>query len=134
MIPRHFLATLAALAVLAGPASAQTQAPAATPTAAQGSSSVAATPGGQGFTVPPYTCVAPKYPSKDSVTQLRAEAYNKAVEAFNKEYKAYADCVKNYVENSKQWVKEIADAGNKAIDEWNKYQAMVKDQMEAEKK
>jgi hypothetical protein len=134
MIPRHSLATLAALAVLAGPSLAQTQAPAATPTAAESPSSVAATPGGQGFTVPPYTCVAPKYPSKESTTQLRAEAYNKAVEAFNKEYKTYAECVKSYVENSKQWVKEIADAGNKAIDEYNKYAAMIKEQVEAEKK
>jgi len=134
MIPRHSLAALAALAILTGPALAQTQSPAATPTTAQAPSSVAATPGGQGFTVPPYTCVAPKYPSRESVTQLRAEAYNKAVEAFNKEYKNYADCVKSYVENSKQWVKEIADAGNKAIDEYNKYAAAIKDQMEAEKK
>ena len=132
MIPRHSLAFLAALTVCTGPAWAQTQAPGATPTAAQ--TSVAATPSGQGFTVPPYTCVAPKYPTKESTAQLRGEAYNKAIEAFNKDYKAYADCVKNYVENSKVWVKEIADAGNRAIDEWNKYQAMVKEEIEAEKK
>jgi hypothetical protein len=129
MIPRLSLATLTALAVLAGPVLAQT----ATPAAAQ-APSVATTPGGQGFTVPPYTCVQPKYPSKESTTQLRADAYNRAIETFNKDYKVYAECVKTYVENSKQWVKEIADAGNKAIDEYNKYQAMVKDQMEAEKK
>ena len=130
MIPRFSLATLTAFAMLAGPVLAQT----ATPTAAPAASSLAATPGGQGFTVPAYTCVQPKYPSKESTTQLRADAYNKAIEAFNKDYKTYAECVKTYVENSKQWVKEIADAGNKAIDEYNKYQAMVKDQMEAEKK
>jgi len=130
MIPRLSFATFAALAVLAGPVLGQT----ATPTEAQGKSSVAATPGGQGFTVPPYSCVQPKYPSKEGVTQLRAEAYNKAVEQFNKDYKVYAECVKAYVESSKQWVKEIADAGNKAIDEYNKYQAMVQEQMEAEKK
>src|SRR5262249_49117015 len=130
MIPRLSLVTLAALAVLAGPVFAQT----ATPTAAQGTSSVAGTAGGQGLTVPPHSCVQPKYPSKENVTQLRAEAYNKAVEQFNKDYKTYADCVKSYVENTKQWVKEIADAGNKAIDEYNKYQAMVKEQMEAERK
>jgi hypothetical protein len=130
MIPRRYFATFAALAVLAGPALGQTS----TPAEGQGKSAVAATPGGQGFTVPPYTCVQPKYPSKEGVTQLRAEAYNKAVEQFNKDYKVYAECVKTYVENSKQWVKEIADAGNKAIDEYNKYQAMVQEQMEAEKK
>ena len=39
--------------------------------------------------------------------------------------------MKSYVENSKQWVKEIADAGNKAIDEYNKYAAMIKEQVEA---
>ena len=130
MIPRFSFVTLTALALLAGPVLAQT----ATPTAAPGTSNVAASPGGQGFTVPPYTCAQPKYPSKEGVTQLRAEAYNKAVEQFNKDYKTYADCVKTYVENSKQWVKEVADAGNKAIDEYNKFQAMVKEQMEAEKK
>jgi len=130
MIPRLSLAMLAALAIVAGPVLGQT----ATPTAAQGTSPVGASPGGQGFTVPPYTCVQPKYPSKESTTQLRADAYNRAIEAFNKDYKTYAECVKTYVESSKQWVKEIADAGNKAIDEYNKYQAMVKDQMEAEKK
>lgn len=130
MIPRLSFATFAALAVLAGPVLGQT----ATPAEGQGKSSVASTTGGQGFTVPPYTCVQPKYPSKEGVTQLRAEAYNKAVEQFNKDYKVYAECVKTYVENSKQWVKEIADAGNKAIDEYNKYQAMVQEHMEAEKK
>src|SRR5262249_10898065 len=87
MIPRLSFATFAALAVLAGPVLGQT----ATPTEAQGKSSVAATPGGQGFTVPPYSCVQPKYPSKEGVTQLRAEAYNKAVEQFNKDYKVYAE-------------------------------------------
>jgi hypothetical protein len=112
---------MAVLAAFAVTASAQTPAPAPAATAQS--------PG-----VPPYTCVGPKYPSHESTTQLRGDAYNRAIEAFNRDYKTYAECVKKYVEDTKALVKEIAEAGNKAIDEYNKYAAQIKEQVEAEKK
>jgi hypothetical protein len=49
------------------------------------------------------------------------------------DYKAYGECVKKYVEDTKVWVKEVADAGNKAIDEYNKYNANLKEKLAEEK-
>jgi len=122
MIPRSSFATLVALAALAALAApALAQAP-----AAAGSST-------QAFAVPPHACVAPKFPSKPETVQLRGDAYNKIVQTFNENYKAYGECIKKYVEDTKVWVKEVADAGNKAIDEYNKYTADLKQQIEAEK-
>jgi hypothetical protein len=117
MTPRFFLAALAALAV---PALAQTPAAAPAPTT-------------QPFTVPPHNCVAPKFPSKPETVQLRGDAYNKVIEAFNASYRTYGECIKKYVEDTKVWVKEVADSGNKAIDEYNKYTADLKEKIEAEK-
>ncbi len=121
MTPRSSLAALAALAAFAVPALAQTPAPAAAASTTQA------------FTVPPHTCVAPKFPSKPETVQLRGDAYNKLIEAFNQNYRAYSECIKKYVDDTKVWVKEVADAGNKAIDEYNKYTADLKEKIEAEK-
>ena len=122
MTPRHSLSlAITVLAACALPASAQTTAPAPA-TASQ-------SPG-----VPPYTCVGPKYPSKENTMHLRGDAYNRAIEAFNRDYKAYGECVKKYVEDTKALVKEIAESGNKAIDEYNKYSAAIKEQIEEEKR
>ena len=57
----------------------------------------------------------------------------RAVEAFNRDYKTYGECIKKYVEDTKAWVKVAADAGNKAIDEYNKYAEEIKQKIEAEK-
>jgi len=119
MNPRPSLAMLAALAAtLAAPAFAQT----ATPVVATTS---------QSFTVPQSPCTAPKFPTKsEGTTQAN---YNKVVEKFNADYKAYGECIKKYVEDTKVWVKEVADAGNKAIDEYNKYNADLKEKLAEEK-
>jgi hypothetical protein len=119
MTPRFFLAALASFAALAVPALAQ-QTPAAAPAT-------------QAFTVPPHNCVAPKFPSRPETTALRGDAYNKVIEAFNANYKAYGECIRKYVDDTKVWVKEVADSGNKAIDEYNKYTADLKEKIEAEK-
>jgi hypothetical protein len=117
MIARFSLAALAAFAL-----SAQAQTPAATP----GGSST--------LTVPPHSCVQPKIPTEHETTRLRGDAYNKAIEAFNKEYRAYGECIKKYVDETRAWGKEIADAGNKAVDEYNKFTADLREKLEADKK
>jgi hypothetical protein len=121
MIPRSSLAVLTALAAFAVPALAQTPAPAAAASTTQA------------FTVPPHTCVAPKFPSKSDTEHLHGDSYNKVIESFNKNYKAYGECIKKYVDDTNQWVKAVADAGNKAIEEYNKYTADLKEKIEAEK-
>jgi hypothetical protein len=120
MNPRLSLATLAFLATLAVPAFAQ-----------NGTA-------GQSFAVPANPCVAPKFPDKpENSTELhRADAinnYNKLVQKFNVDNKAYGECIKKYVEDSKVWVKEVADAANKAIDEYNKYNANLKEKLAEDK-
>jgi len=116
MILRSSMASaIAALAVLALPASAQTP------------------PAAQPLVIPQHACVAPKYPSKENTMQLRADAYNRAIEAFNRDYKTYGECIKKYVDETKVWLKEVADAGNKAVDEYNKYTADIKEKVESEK-
>ena len=116
MNPRPFLMTLIASLALAG-----------LPALAQAPVTATAMP-----SVPSHNCVAPKYPSEAGL-QKRGEAYNRAVEAFNRDYKAYGECIKKYVEDTKLWVKAAADAGNKAIDEYNKYAEEIKQKIEAEK-
>ena len=120
MILRYSLASaIAALAVLALPASAQT--PPAAGAAAQP------------LVIPQHASVAPKSPSKENTMQLRADAYNRAIEGFNRDYKTYGECIKKYVDETKVWLKEVADAGNKAVDEYNKYTADIKEKVESEK-
>jgi hypothetical protein len=127
MTPRSSLTSIiAVLAVLALPAFAQTAgAPAASPGAAAGST--------QTFVVPPHNCVAPPYPTKETTMQLRGDAYNRAIEAFNRDAKTYGECMKKYVDDTKVWLKQVADAGNKAVDEFNKYNADIKEKIEGEK-
>jgi hypothetical protein len=110
---------LVALPVLGQTAAPQTPAPASSPT--------------ETFVVPAHHCVAPPYPSKESTTQLRGDAYNRAIEAFNRDAKAYVECMKKYVDDTKAWLKQVADAGNKAIDEYNKYNAEIREKIEADK-
>jgi hypothetical protein len=137
MTPRSSLTSIAAvLAAVALPVLAQTapQNPAPADSATQA------------FAVPPHNCVAPQYPSKDasvkeSTTTLKGsesqqksmEAYNRAVEAFNRDAKAYETCIKKYVADTKTWMQAVADAGNKAVDEYNKYTAELRAKVEAEK-
>lgn len=126
----HSMTAAVAVLALAAATSAQSQAPAAqTANAQPAAASTSATMG-----VPPNTCVAPVYPSKERTEHLKPEAYNKAVEAFNHDYKAYGECVKKYVEDTKQILKAVADAGNKAIEDYNKYNTDLHEQIEADKK
>ena len=138
MTPRFFLTSIAAaIAVTALPAFAQTAAPQA-PAPANATT--------QAFMVPQHNCVMPQYPTKagttkESATQLRGndsqtkamESYNRSVEAFNHDAKTYEECIKKYVADTKQWMQQVADAGNKAVDEYNKYTADIRAKVEAEK-
>jgi hypothetical protein len=110
---------LAALATVALPILAQT------PPSAQTAS--------QAPVVPSHNCVAPAYPTKEDLSRKRGDAYNRAIEAFNRDNKAYGECIRKYVEDTKVWVKAIAEAGNKAIDEYNKYIEAMKKTIEEEK-
>jgi hypothetical protein len=125
MTPRNPLTSIvAALTVVAAPALAQTTAPAA---AAPENSPTT-------FSVQQHHCVAPQYPSKERTDHLKADAYNKTIETFNREYTAYGDCVKKYIEDNKALIKATTEATNKAIEEYNKYNAEIKAQVEADKK
>jgi hypothetical protein len=112
-------ASLAALATLALSVLAQTPTPTPAPS--------------QALVIPPHSCVAPEYPTKEKRERLRGDAYNRAIEAFNRDNKAYGECIRKYVEDTKALVKAAADAGNKAIDEYNKYTADMKKTLEEEK-
>lgn len=125
MTPRLTLISMAAaLAIVALPAVAQTAAQAAAPSSAAAAAS---------FAVPQHSCVAPAYPTKESTMQLRGDAYNRAIEKFNNDAKTYSECMKKYVDDTRQWVKQVADAGNKAIEEYNKFNADVREKIEADK-
>ena len=109
MNPRPFLiAPIALLAVAALPALAQAPATATAMPA-----------------IPPPNCSAPQYPGRD--------ASKSRVDAFNGDYKVYGECMKKYVDDTNRWVKDAADAANKAIDEYNKYTEDIKKKIEADK-
>ncbi len=76
--------------------------------------------------VPAHTCVAPTFPPKD--------AANAKIVAFNTDYKAYGDCIKKYVDDNRAWINAVVENDNKAIDEYNKYNENLKQQIEAAKK
>jgi len=138
MTPRFSLTSIAAaVAVTALPAFAQTAAPQAPPPVNAPT---------QAFMVPQHNCVTPQYPTRDgspkeSATQLRGndsqtkamESYNRSIEAFNHDAKAYEECIKKYVADTKLWMQQVADAGNKAVDEYNKYTADIRAKVEAGK-
>ena len=109
MNPRLFLIAVIAALALAG-----------LPALAQAPATATAMPA-----VPPHSCVAPEYPGKD--------ASKSRVDKFNQDYKTYGECIKKYVEDTKLWVKAAADAGNKAIDEYNKFAEDINKRIEAEK-
>jgi len=120
-------AALAALALATAPL-AQSQ----TAQTANAQPSAAST--ASGMQVPVNPCVAPVYPSKERTERLKPEAYNKAVETFNHDYKAYGECIKKFVDDTKQLLKAVADAGNKAIEDYNKYNTDLHEEIEADKK
>ena len=124
----HSMTAAIAVLALAAATAAQSQ-PAQTANAQPSAATSAAA-----MQVPPNPCVAPVYPSKERTEHLKPDAYNKAVEAFNHDYKAYGECVKKYVEDTKQILKAVADAGNKAIEDYNKYNTDLHEQIEADKK
>ena len=93
------------------PPTAQTPGPAAAPS--------------QALAIPPSKCVPPPYPGR--------LASNSAINAFNRDNKGYGDCVKKYIDDTKLWVVSIVDAGNKAIDDYNKYTEDLKKKIEEAK-
>jgi hypothetical protein len=104
----------------APPAPARAAAPAPPPTAAT-PATTAALP-----VIPAHTCVAPTFPPKD--------AANAKIVAFNADYKIYGDCIKKYVDDNRTWINAVVESNNKAIDEYNKYNENLKQQIEAAKK
>jgi hypothetical protein len=102
---------------------AQTPPTAPTPPATQAPGPAAAP--SQPLAIPPHKCVQPPYPGR--------LASNSAINAFNRDNKAYGDCVKKYIDDTKLWVVSIVDAGNKAIDEYNKYTEDLKKKIEEAK-
>ena len=75
--------------------------------------------------VPPPNCVKPEYPGK--------LASNTMINAFNKNYKVYGDCIKKYLDDVKTLTNAAIEAGNKAVDEYNKYTNDIKAEIEAGK-
>jgi hypothetical protein len=73
--------------------------------------------------VPPHHCVAPKYPG--------ALASNTTIKVFNTDYKAYADCIRAYTDMNRAWMAKIAEVNNSAVEEFNKFNAELKKQIDA---
>jgi len=85
-----------------------------------------------GMVHPPYAAPDPRLFQR-SATERLYRGPCRTVEAFNRDYKAYGECVRKYVDETKTWIKNIADASNKAIDEFNKYNEEVKKKVEEDK-
>ena len=136
------IAALAALSLATVPALAQMNRP--PPQVPQGAAPVAqpqANPAAPGATeqapaaqaaaatgtpsrpVPEPTCVAPEYPGE--------LASNNRITAFNREYKAYGECIKKYVEDNRAWINAVVEANNKAVEDYNKYNTKLKEQIDA---
>jgi len=75
--------------------------------------------------VPPHNCVIPEYPGK--------LASNTRINAFNREFKGYGECIKKYIDDTKALTNAAIEAGNKAIDEYNKAVKDIKAQTAADK-
>lgn len=73
--------------------------------------------------VPPHHCVAPKYPG--------ALASNTSIKVFNQDYKTYADCIRAYTDMNRAWMQKISDVNNVAVEEFNKFNAELKKQIDA---
>lgn len=97
------------------PTSATEQAPAA--------QAPATTTGTTTRPVPEPTCVAPEYPGE--------LASNNRITAFNRDYKAYGECIKKYVEDNRAWINAVVEANNKAVEDYNKYNAELKKEIDA---
>jgi hypothetical protein len=77
-------------------------------------------------TVPQPDCVKPEFPG--------AFADGRRFDRFNKEYKAYAACIKKYVDDTKVLTDAIVEAGNKAIKDFNTFNAELEERQAAVKK
>lgn len=109
------------------PTTTQAPAPAAAvPTAQQGSATETPLPA-----IPKPNCVAPEYPGKLAVNANM----NSKISAFNRDYKAYGACIKKYVDDNRALIDAVVAANNKAVEEYNQFNANLKKQIdEAEEK
>jgi hypothetical protein len=77
--------------------------------------------------VPASTCVKPEYPGRLALTS------DSRVKAFNRDYTTYRDCTNKYVDGTKKLANDAINAGNSAVDDFNKFAEDVKAQNEAAK-
>jgi hypothetical protein len=75
--------------------------------------------------IPPHNCVKPEFPGN--------LGSNARITAFNKAYTAYGECIKKYIADTKTMSNAAIDAGNSAVEEFNKFAADIKAQDEAAK-
>lgn len=114
-----FLMSIAALALGAAYASAQTPAQPPAPAAPAG----AATP--PLAAIPAHGCLKPEFPGRLASTSR--------INNFNKEVTAYGNCIKKYIDEVRAIANAATAAGNSAIDEYNAYTTELKAKIEAAK-
>jgi hypothetical protein len=75
--------------------------------------------------IPSHNCVKPEFPGN--------LGSNARITAFNKAYLAYSDCMKQYIADTKALSNAAITAGNNAVEEFNKFAAEIKADIEASK-
>jgi hypothetical protein len=75
--------------------------------------------------IPSHNCVKPEFPGN--------LGSNTKITAFNKAYTAYGECIKKYIADTKAMANAAIDAGNTAVEEFNKFVAEIKAETEAAK-
>lgn len=69
-------------------------------------------------TVPAHNCVKPELPG--------ANATQSVMRRFNDTYKNYGECIKKYIDGAKALADSAMQAGNNAVNEYNKLTEQIK--------
>ena len=118
MNSRSLLIAAAAALVWSSPSWAQTP---AAPTAPAGPT--APPPSVAMPAVPSHPCTKPQFPGKSAPPAQ--------ITAFNNDVVAYNACIRKYVDDTKALATAAQAAGNSAVDEFNKFAAEVRAEVDA---
>ncbi len=73
--------------------------------------------------VPPHQCTKPEFPGKSAPPPR--------ITAFNNDVLTYNACVRKYVDDTKALAAAAQAAGNGAVDEFNKFAAEIRAEVDA---
>ena len=120
----RFLLVGAVAALVWGPLSAQAPAPPTAPAAPAAPTAATAPPPSVPMpAVPPHPCTKPQFPGKSAPPAQ--------ITAFNNDVVTYNACIRKYVDDTKALATAAQAAGNSAVDEFNKFAAEIRAEVEA---